>query len=107
LNDRFTCLITQLDVHGFTVEVACVSQGEAIEYEIPAEGADKYTSALAAHRSIGANRASEPDLRIGIREHLGVNIGERFPGIRFDECLLVCSAMNSSRTASEMSVSMA
>jgi len=38
---------------------------------------------------------------------LRIGIGERFAGVRFNECLLVGSAMNSFRTASEMSVSAA
>jgi hypothetical protein len=46
-------------------------------------------------------------LWIGFSERLGVNIGERFSGVRFDERLLVRSAMNSSRTASEISASAA
>ncbi len=47
----------------------------------------------------GANRARETELRVGFRE--------RFPGIRFDEGLLVRSAMNSLSTSSAISASAA
>jgi hypothetical protein len=49
---------------------------------MPADGADKKTKALSAHRSVQIAR--ERELRVGF--------GKRFAGVRFDEGLLVSSA---------------
>jgi len=59
----------------------------------------KFREGLQKTIEFGANRANESELRIGF--------SERFPGIRFDERPLVCSAMNSFSTSSEISASAA
>jgi hypothetical protein len=73
----------------------------AIVYEMPAEGADKYTSALAAHRSIGANRACDANC-VSVSANVYGSISAKvLPA--YDSTNACSSAMSSFRTSSEIS----